>query len=48
MALVLLCEYALTAVVMAVSRLFAGRAQTNRKMRIEGSRFETTPVGATV
>lgn len=50
MALVLLVvNVALTAAVMFVSRMLPAAPQTNRKMKIEGSRFETTPVaGATV
>ena len=50
MALVLLImNIALTAAVMAVSRLLPAAPQTNRKIRVAGSRFETTPVaGATV
>jgi NADH-quinone oxidoreductase subunit H len=50
MALVLLVvNIVLTAVVMAVSRLLPAAPQTNRKIRVAGSRFETTPVaGATV
>jgi len=50
MALVLLVvNIVLTGLIMAVSRWLPAAPQTNRKMRIEGSRFETTPVaGATV
>jgi NADH-quinone oxidoreductase subunit H len=50
MALVLLIvNIALTAAVMAVSRWLPAAPQTNRKIRVAGSRFETTPVaGATV
>ena len=50
MALVLLVvNIALTAVVMAASRLLPAPPPTNRKLRVAGSRFETTPVaGATV
>jgi NADH-quinone oxidoreductase subunit H len=50
MAIVLLVvNIALTAAVMAVSRILPAAPLTNRKMKIEGSRFETTPVaGATV
>jgi NADH-quinone oxidoreductase subunit H len=50
MALALLAmNVVLTAGVMAISRLLPAAPQTNRKMKIEGSRFENTPVaGATV
>lgn len=50
MALVLLVvNVVLTAAVMFVSRLLPAAPQTNRKIRVAGSRFETTPVaGATI
>jgi NADH-quinone oxidoreductase subunit H len=45
MALVLLVvNVALTGLIMAVSRYLPAAPQTNRKIRVEGSRYEVTPV----